>query len=76
MLWLSRKLNSKIGNHIIVCGYGRVGAHVVRELSAQALPVVVIDTDKEKISQIEIPVIHGDAGSGDRKRKSADSYHD
>ncbi len=63
MLGLSRKLNSTIENHIIVCGYGRVGAQVVKELSTQAAPVVVIDIDREKISQNDIPAIRGDAGS-------------
>ena len=42
----------KLSNHVIVCGYGRVGRHVARELAAQGLPFVVIDPLPEKISQV------------------------
>ncbi|MBL8601957.1 MAG: potassium channel protein [Myxococcales bacterium] len=36
-------------NHIIVCGIGRTGAHVVAELHATHTPFVVIDIDPAKI---------------------------
>src|SRR5438093_893295 len=34
---------SRLRNHIILCGYGRVGATVARELEHAGVPVVVID---------------------------------
>jgi voltage-gated potassium channel len=42
-----------ISNHYIVCGYGRVGRHVARELEANGAQVVVIDIDSTKIDRAE-----------------------
>lgn len=42
----------KLSDHVIVCGYGRVGRHVAQELAAQDLPFVVIDPSAEKISRV------------------------
>lgn len=36
----------KMTNHIIVCGAGRTGMHVIAELAATNWPFVVIDTDE------------------------------
>ena len=40
-----------VSNHMILCGYGRVGAAVARELSHADHPVVVIDTDEASRSR-------------------------
>lgn len=42
----------RLTNHTIVCGYGRMGRHVVAELKAEQLPFVVIDPDEEKVARI------------------------
>lgn len=45
-----RKMQKRIGklsNHLIVCGAGRTGAHIVSELSTARWDFVVIDTDEE-----------------------------
>lgn len=42
----------QLSNHIIVCGYGRVGRHVAHELKAEGLSFVVIDPNPEKIVHI------------------------
>jgi len=47
------RLLSKLTNHIIVCGYGRVGRRVVTELRDEGLPFVVIDLSADKIAQLE-----------------------
>jgi voltage-gated potassium channel len=36
-------------NHVIVCGYGRVGRQVAGELEREGVPVVVIDPDPEAV---------------------------
>ncbi len=62
---LLRMLN-KLSDHVIVCGYGRVGRHVAQELDAQGLPFVVIDPLPEKISQVSqsgFPALQGDAAN-------------
>lgn len=55
-------------NHVIVCGYGRIGTQVVEELKAYDQKVVVIDNKHEIIvSQIDnpIPFIEGDSTEDD-----------
>src|SRR5262245_706571 len=39
------KMISKLHNHFIICGSGRVGSHLVRDLLAAEEPFVVIESD-------------------------------
>ena len=50
-----RKLHmlEQLSNHIIVCGYGRVGRHVAHELKSEGLPFIVLDPNPERIAQIQ-----------------------
>ncbi len=51
-----RKLDKKIStlqNHIIVCGYGRMGSSVCENLKLHRANVVVIDNNSEKTSEAE-----------------------
>ena len=48
-----RRQMNKLTNHIIVCGYGRVGRNVVAELQSEGLPYVVIDLMPEKIARAQ-----------------------
>jgi len=64
-----RKLGLKIKtikNHYIICGYGRIGKIISRELKANDIPLLVIDSNlesKEALDSDEIPYIIGDATS-------------
>jgi voltage-gated potassium channel len=64
-----RKLGQKIRsikNHYIICGYGRIGKVITRELKANAMPMVVIDNDpeeKQTLENEETPYIIDDATS-------------
>ena len=66
-----RKLLSKIRsmkNHYIICGFGRIGKIICRELKANHIPMVVIDNGpslEQVMEPEETPVIHGDATSED-----------
>ncbi len=54
----------KMKNHVIVCGYGRIGTQVVEELKAYKQNIVVIDNNHDVIiSQVDqpIPFIEGDS---------------
>lgn len=54
--------------HIIVCGYGRVGATVARELEHGGVPVVVIDTVSHSVEAAKAEghlVVEGDATHDD-----------
>ncbi len=58
------KMLSKMRDHVIVCGYGRVGRHVSNELTREEMPFVIIDPDEravEAIHQGEYRGIQGDA---------------
>jgi voltage-gated potassium channel len=40
--------------HVIICGYGRIGQTLARELQKAAVPFVVIDRDEERVAQISV----------------------
>jgi len=44
---------SKLNNHYIICGFGRIGSIISRELSDENISFVVIEEDSEKIKQLE-----------------------
>lgn len=51
-------------DHVILCGFGRVGSRVAQQLLARNVPIVVIDLDPESILRARhqgIPTIYGDA---------------
>jgi voltage-gated potassium channel len=47
----SRKM-SKMGNHFIICGAGRVGSNLVRALLGSAETFVVIERDQQKVAEL------------------------
>jgi voltage-gated potassium channel len=50
--------------HHIVCGYGRVGEEICRELQERRAPFLVIDNDREALERARLEgciVLHGDA---------------
>jgi len=64
---------SKIAGHYIVCGAGRVGRTVARQLHARGAAVVIIEKDPVRARWAEeekIPVVIGNASSEDNLRKA------
>lgn len=52
----SRKLQAqidKLSEHMIVCGFGRMGALVAEELQRRSVPVVVIENDPARTRDLE-----------------------
>jgi voltage-gated potassium channel len=47
----SRKM-SKLRNHFIICGAGRVGAHLVRALMSSSETFIVIETDPGRVAEL------------------------
>ncbi len=43
----------KLTNHYIVCGAGRVGRRIIRNLQKENLPFVVIERDTKKVAQFD-----------------------
>ena len=62
---LGQKLKS-LKDHYILCGFGRIGSIIARELWESKIPMVVIDTDPDIMEDLEsegIPYINDDATS-------------
>ena len=66
-----RKMNNdiaRLSNHVIVCGWGRVGRGTWNVLSAREVPVVVIEADGDRAEAARSSgalTIHGDATHND-----------
>jgi voltage-gated potassium channel len=57
---------AELKNHLIVCGFGRMGRLVCKEFSAQGLPFVVIERQAELLEDFALAhgiPLHGDATS-------------
>lgn len=55
-----------MSDHFVVCGYGRVGSLVARELDADGYQVVVLDVHEDSLARAEADnfrVVHGDGTS-------------
>lgn len=77
MPWLKPYLNGEgkplevadelpLKDHVIVCGYGRVGKNLVKLLLFHKLPIVVIDQSERRIQQLReagIPYVYGNCVS-------------
>ena len=53
-------------DHVVVCGYGKMGRNLVRLAQEHGLSVVVIDQSESKIQQLRevgVPYVYGNAGS-------------
>ena len=48
---MKRKIR-KMKNHYIICGYGRMGAVIAKELYAKKYPLVIVEMDEHKIDEI------------------------
>ncbi|MFW5734593.1 MAG: potassium channel family protein [Oceanidesulfovibrio sp.] len=61
-----QKTIDKLSDHYIVCGYGRIGAIVSREISHDGRPLVVIENDPDTLDMLDkegLLYIAGDATS-------------
>lgn len=56
---------AKFKDHVIVCGWGRVGKAIAHDIAASGRPCVVIDLDAERLADIDLPVVVGDATDDD-----------
>ncbi len=52
-------------DHVIVCGWGRVGTAIAQFLRADAADVVVVDASLDRLAAVAGPYVHGDATSED-----------
>jgi voltage-gated potassium channel len=62
---LQRRIDD-LRNHFVICGYGRIGTHIVQDLEHEGTPYVVIDNNPEALARLEAEErlhIGGDAAS-------------
>ncbi|MDL1955538.1 MAG: potassium channel protein [Candidatus Desulfofervidus auxilii] len=60
---MERRIKS-LKHHYIVCGYGRIGRHVCKELSQYKIPIVVVEKNTNLLEDIEehgFLYVHGEA---------------
>jgi voltage-gated potassium channel len=58
------RMLSEIENHVIVCGYGRMGRLVCEQFSAAGVDFVVVDRQEPLLDRFALPhgiAVHGDA---------------
>lgn len=64
---------SRLHNHFIICGYGRMGQQIVKDLQRERVPYSVIERNPEQLPRLiaqDIPFVEGNA-SDDKVLKSA-----
>ena len=57
-----------LDNHVIICGYGRIGQGVAHLLEAEQIPYIALDLDSARVRQAHTagePVFYGDASDKD-----------
>ncbi len=69
----AQKMIDSLKDHHIICGYGRVGRQVARDLRASHEPFVVVDSNPDNLDESvtgDLNFIHGDAASDDALHKA------
>jgi voltage-gated potassium channel len=54
----------RLRNHVIVCGYGRIGREIAEQICSEGVPLLVVETSPERIEaakERQIEVLTGDA---------------
>ncbi|MBA4348432.1 MAG: potassium channel protein [Thermodesulfovibrio sp.] len=66
---LEKKIK-ELNNHYVICGYGRMGRIICRELKSKGLKFVVIEKNSEVVAgRVDILIIEGDATSDEILRE-------
>ena len=69
-----RKMLKKLSNHYIVCGAGRVGRGVIRELKRSNVKILLIESDRDRAKwgqDQEIPTLVADATQDSTLREAS-----
>ena len=63
-LFERRRMERKIGemsDHVIVCGWGRVGKAIARHVGASGGEIVVVERNEDRLEGTSVNFVHGDA---------------
>ncbi|SDH78046.1 monovalent cation:proton antiporter family protein [Nitrosomonas sp. Nm132] len=67
-LQLNTETTSKLRDHVIICGYGRIGQSVAHFLEEERIPYIALDLDPVKVKEAHTAgeqVFYGDAAERD-----------
>jgi CPA2 family monovalent cation:H+ antiporter-2 len=59
------RISESLEEHVIVCGYGDYGEHLVQFLELEGVPYIALDTDADAVRRARVArkrVLYGDAG--------------
>ncbi len=68
-VWRKRRMEKrirKLKQHVIVCGYGRIGQAICKDLTGMGVPCLVLDRDAHRMqsaTDLDVPVLAGNATS-------------
>ena len=60
--------DATLANHVVIVGCGRVGRHIAEALGRLDIPRLIVEVDPgriEKLRELGVPVLYGDAGSSE-----------
>ena len=66
-VWRKRRMDkilAKMKDHVIICGYGRIGEAICRDLTAMGVPCVILDRDEDRsrgAAVLNVPTLSGNA---------------
>jgi len=47
------RMMENLSDHVVICGFGRVGRRVSKELIEEGIPFIVVDTDHDRVQHAE-----------------------
>jgi voltage-gated potassium channel len=59
-----QQLKRTMNQHVILCGYGRIGREIAEQLCGEGVPLLVVENDTDRISEAQergLTVLQGDA---------------
>lgn len=56
-----------LGEHVVICGYGRTGQRIAEFLSLEGIPFIALDVDPQRIAEAGVHGINVVFGNADRR---------
>jgi len=72
--WRYRRMISRLSDHYVICGYGRIGSIVAAEFKRQKTPFVIVDRQPERVREATTHgylAVQGDASREETLRELA-----
>jgi CPA2 family monovalent cation:H+ antiporter-2 len=56
-----------LGEHVVICGYGRTGGRIAEFLAIESIPFIALDVDPQRIADARAEGINVVFGNADRR---------